>query len=456
MEPKRLPDAPPEPRRALIALLAPVLLAAALAWLAFGSFDQLMLALDRASALGPCHGPDGAKPLCDFANHYYPQGQALSVAPVVVPGFYYSAFFAVLMRLWAAPSYGIAAGLWAMVVVAAALTLILARLSRWEPWEGSQTLPRRSAAGKAGWRGRGRSPRGGEGVRWSRSAEGLRTRSLLGAAVHGLLFALALPLWHDLAFGQVSSLLTALVLLSFLAHCRDRPVLAGLLLGLAASIKFYPAFFAVYFVLRRDRRALLAFAGTFLCCSAILPLIVLGEAGLVAFYRSLWTSLESLSGFVGQSPFANFVANAFSGLLTGHIDPTSIPYQVAVAAGLGVAGLHVFLVWRLVRRRPEGSAWPSLLLGFATLPFVVRSCWVHYFVFLPLLQGYVGAGDPRMSRRTRVLLLGSAVLSVLLVSVPLLLLLGSEVYYKAAFPFWATALVLPGLYYRTWIETEPT
>jgi hypothetical protein len=93
------------------------------------------------------------------------------------------------------------------------------------------------------------------------------------------------------------------------------------------------------------------------------------------------------------------------------------------------------------------------MLGLATIPFVVRSCWVHYFVFLPFLQGYVGAGG--QSRRARALLLGSTAISVLLVSVPLLVLLGSPVYYKAAFPFWATAILLPGLYYRFWDESRP-
>jgi hypothetical protein len=178
------------------ALLAPVVLAA---WPSFGSYARFMVALDPGSAVTTCSTSDGVKPLCDFANHYYPQGRAL----MIVHGFYYSAFFAVCMRAFAAASHGTAALLWATVVVIAALTLILAPLLR--------------------------ELRG----------------ALLGALVHGSLFAGLLPLWHDLAFGQVSSLLTALLLLAFFAYGRDRRGLAGLLLGVASSIKLYPALFAV-------------------------------------------------------------------------------------------------------------------------------------------------------------------------------------------------------------------
>jgi len=79
-----------------VALLAPVAIVGVLAWSYFRSFDQLMLAMDRKSALGVCWSASGVRPLCDFANHCYPQGLALAKGPGMVPGFYYSAFFAVL------------------------------------------------------------------------------------------------------------------------------------------------------------------------------------------------------------------------------------------------------------------------------------------------------------------------------------------------------------------------
>ena len=397
----------------LAALTGPVLLVGLAAWATFGSYDHLLLALDRSSALGPCHGPDGARPLCDFANYYYPQGRALAIAPVALPGFFYSAFFAAWMRLYALLPFAIARDLWAAVVVAAALILLLAPLLR------------------------------------------EHRRSLLGCLLHGLGFACALPLWHDLAFGQVSSLLTALVALAFLAYGRERRTLAALLLGVAASIKFYPAIFAIYFGLRRDRRALLVFAGTVLTATAVLPLFVLGEAGLVAFYRSLGTGLDQLARGTAANRFSNFVANAVTHLWVGRVEPESFFYRAALAVGLGIAGLHGWLLWRVRRARPAASARVALMLGLASLPFVVRSCWVHYFVFLPLLQGYVAQGGtgPNAPRANLWLGILPAAFSAVLVSVPLFLLVGDQRLYEAALPFWATVMLLPGLYRR--VRSDP-
>jgi hypothetical protein len=392
----------------VVALLAPALLVALVAWLGFGSYEQLMLALDRASAQGPCRGPDGVRPLCDFANYYYPQGRALQLSPAALPGFLYSAFFALGMRLLALFPYSVARLLWAAVVAGAALALLLAPLVR-----------------------------------------ELR-RSVGGCALYGTMMAGALPLWHDLAFGQTSALLTVLVALAFFAHARDRRARAGVLLGLAAAIKFYPALFAVYFVVRRDRRALLAFLATVLAGAAVLPALVLGEAGLLTFYRSLGTGIEYFARGTASNAFSGFIANAVTHLLADRIDPASVLYQAATVTGLAVAGYHVVLLWRLRRVGPATSARASLMLGLATIPFVVRTCWVHYFVFLPLLAGYVfeGARDQASSRWARWLCLPPAVLSVVLVSVPFFLVAGEGRYYEAALPFWATALLLPGLYVR--------
>ena len=65
----------------IAALVTPGLLVLAISFIAFESYDQFMLTLDPWSARGVCRGPDGAKPVCDFANHYYPQGRSLMKYP---------------------------------------------------------------------------------------------------------------------------------------------------------------------------------------------------------------------------------------------------------------------------------------------------------------------------------------------------------------------------------------
>lgn len=389
-----------------IALLAPVAIVGLLAWSYFRSFDQLMLALDRKSALGVCWSPTGVRPLCDFANHYYPQGLALAKAPVVIPGFYYSAFFAVCMKALATFTYPVARLLWGTAVAVAALALLLAPLTK------------------------------------------LFRTSLRGCIIYGFISAGSLPLWHDLAFGQVSAITTVLVLLSFMAYGRRQPTLSAVLLGIATSIKFYPGLFLVYYLVRKDWRAVMVSLATVTGCMGLLPWLVLGDAGLLAFHRSLAVALDQFSGVVASTPYSNFIANAVTHAVLGRIDPASALYRGALGLGLMITGFHAYLLWRLGRNDGIRSLRASLLLGMASIPFLVRSCWVHYFVFLPLLVGCVidSTRDAGTRRIRRTLVLGSVAVSAALVSVPLLHLVGAQSYYEGAWPFWSTALLLPGLY----------
>lgn len=399
---------------ALAALLAPALLTLVVAWAYAGGYAELFVAIDRASALGPCRDGADVRPLCDFANHYFPQGVELARSPRVVSGFYYGGFFAVAMRVATFIDFATARWLWAALVVMAAATLLLAPALL----------------------GLGRSP--------------------AARLAYGTAFALALPLWHDLLFGQVSSLVSATVVLAFVAYRRDRPLLAAALLGIATSIKVYPALFALYFLLRRDRRAGLGFVATVVVASALLPLLVLGEHGLLAFYGSLWQGLRKLATFTAATPYSSNVVNAVAHLTTGRIDPASALYRGLTVAGLLVAGFHGWLAWRLGRDARDGGH-AALMLGLATIPFVVRPCWVHYFVYLPLLGAYVLDGAAHSSRRwPRILVRASVGLSAGLVSVPALLLVGQARYYTSAMPFWATLCLLPGLYLAVVAEREPS
>ena len=381
---------------------------ALLAWIYFRSYDAFMLALDRASALGPCHDANGVRPLCDFANHYYPQGLALAKAPVVVHGFYYSAFFAVCMRALATFGYPIAQWLWGATLVAATLVLLFAPLSR------------------------------------------VFRTSLRGCLIYGVIFACALPIWHDLAFGQLSAITTALILHSLLAYAQRRPVLSALLIGLATSIKFYPGLFLVYFVIRRDWRAVGMALVVVVVCMGIVPFLLLGDAGFLVFHRSLGVALDQFANFIATSPFSNFIANAVSHVALGRVEPSSTLYQGAFVLGLVVASFHAYLVWRKARIEPSQSIRAAIIFGFASVPFVVRSSWVHYFVFLPLLQVHVmeDTRAPVTRGVWRGLALVSASVSAVLISAPWLCLVRGQSYYQDGWPFWATAVLLPWLYVR--------
>jgi hypothetical protein len=83
-----------------------------------------------------------------------------------------------------------------------------------------------------------------------------------------LLFALSFPLHRNLMYGQFYILLLLLIAGACWAYLRERYVLAGVLVALAAACKLFPALFFVVFLRRRAWRALAggAIAGT--ACAA--------------------------------------------------------------------------------------------------------------------------------------------------------------------------------------------
>jgi uncharacterized membrane protein len=67
--------------------------------------------------------------------------------------------------------------------------------------------------------------------------------------------------------GQASALLGALIVIAWYCIQKDRPVWAGVSIGVASSLKLFPAVLLIYFLLRH-RRAFLAGVATILAVNA--------------------------------------------------------------------------------------------------------------------------------------------------------------------------------------------
>jgi alpha-1,2-mannosyltransferase len=123
----------------------------------------------------------------------------------------------------------IAITLTTLILLIVATTILLSRLDVWpDPLEGKSTV-----TGEPAW---------------------LR-RSWLAAAVVAPAVIYLEPIRSNFDFGQINVVLMTLVI----ADCvpRRTPWPRGMLLGLAIALKLTPAVFMLYFLLRRDTRALL-------------------------------------------------------------------------------------------------------------------------------------------------------------------------------------------------------
>lgn len=276
----------------------------------------------------------------DFRDHFHPTAAGLFSDQRPVRGYYYSAFFALAISpLGALPSHE-AAVLWGAAQVLFTVLLLLA--------------PMRF----------------------------LVKRSVLYGLAYYLVLITSMPLLHNFRWGQVSVLIAALAIVSYRLHSEGRWVFSALLLALAAAIKYYPAVFAVYYLYRRDLKALRAFLG-FLAAFLAVPALFLGPEGLLAFEREgIGTMLYSpwVSEEVGSMNLPHFLRRLLS-----------IPNSPLACIALSAAGiLAAAAVLIVMIRRERGSARVApeqfLCCVFLCLPLVVKTCWQHYFAFLPFCQ----------------------------------------------------------------------
>jgi alpha-1,2-mannosyltransferase len=182
----------------LCALAACCFIAYALIWESFDDFDHSIDHCDR--------------PFCDFGDCYYPMAARVLEDPRPVEGFFYPPFFALALRPLALLPLTTATWIWGLLNVPLSLLLMVAPF----------VLP------------------------------GARRDVIAWAAVP--LFLLCYPVLHNFKWGQVSVLVTILVLGAFWASARRRYFVSGIVLGLAASVKFYPVLYLPWFILKRDWR----------------------------------------------------------------------------------------------------------------------------------------------------------------------------------------------------------
>jgi alpha-1,2-mannosyltransferase len=187
---------------------------------------------------------------------------------------------------------------------------------------------------------------------------------LVGLVVAG---SLALePVWQNLSFGQVNTLLMVALLVDAV---RPERRLSGVLVGLVAGVKLTPLVFVVLLLAVGHRaaagRAALTFAAT----------VALGFAVMPAGAASYWTDGLLDARRVGPPALAH--NQSVLGALTRLVDgPPSTLVWLAVAGPIGLAVLGAaVLLWRRGDR--------VLAVGVTALSMLLASpvAWSHHWVW---------------------------------------------------------------------------
>jgi hypothetical protein len=350
-------DAPggTETERAKAALISAGIVCAALVFYFFrwDSAAELARAVDHGESL-----------FLDFERYYYPVGEKLLTDPTPPRGYLYSAFFALVLTLFACGSLPVALWLWGLFQS----LLVVVTLA----------IPARH----------------------------LSSFSTSALYLYVALVATSFPYLHNFVWGQVSVLLLATVLGALYLYRAGRKDLSSIVLALGASVKLYTIVLVVYFVLKREWRYLAVFVMVFFSATLLLPVAVLGSNETISFYRDIGVVLrDAQTIFLRDVNSQSFVSVAYRGLRHA-MSPEQVVYLRA--AGLAVFATSCFGVWRLVESRARDDTLWSFALILLSMPFVVGSSWPHYFVYLPYVQAFFVAdllGKGSSPRRTTVFLL---------------------------------------------------
>ena len=189
----------------------------------------------------------------------------------------------------------------------------------------------------------------------------------------------SVPVLHNISWGQISVLVTALVFLAF----TSRPLGAALAMALAGALKIYPIVLAPLFAWRRDRVvwASVLVLGLFLLLLGI-PVVAMGWDNTVDFYRSLewvreWTVPQLVEN--PKSQYLPHVVARWVDLAKGTRVPVEWVWSARVAAATLVAA------GCLAARRFRTDPFLALGVAMPAIGLLVPTSWPHYFAYLPPL-----------------------------------------------------------------------
>ena len=206
-----------------------------------------------------------------------------------------------------------------------------------------------------------------------------RTLTLAGTAAIVLLGP-----WRDtFVFGQINIILMGLILADFALHGKARageirwP--AGLLIGIAAGIKLTPLAFGLYFLVRRDFKALAWMAGGFFGSIAV-AWAVLPQASV-----SFWTKILPDTGRIGGPAYMDNLS--LKGLLLHFGMPDSgVTSAVWLVLSLGLVAVAALVIkWAIAVDENFVAVSATAVLMLLISPVSWSHHWVWMAVALPCM-----------------------------------------------------------------------
>jgi hypothetical protein len=202
-------------------------------------------------------------------------------------------------------------------------------------------------------------------------------------------FLLYFPTYANFCLGQVSSILLLITAGAWLACRKGQDSKAGILLGFALSLKLFYGLFLIYFIARKQWRALISLIATFLSCSIIALLFYSNSV-----YKNYFNTLQHVRWYASSwnASIFGFLIRIFG---TGHegnhalIKLPSLAYPVYVIIASCLLIYLLWVIWQSSHKKMQVSAqekqdvldW-QFSLTITLMLLLSPLAWLYYFTLL--------------------------------------------------------------------------
>ena len=279
---------------------------------------------------------------CDFVKYYYPQSLVTFHSEIPAYKFFYSSFFAILLSMLSWVSFKTAMVIWLF------LQILFSALLYFIP-----------------------------------APYFFRKSNLIGF-LYLFLILISVPTLHNFKWGQISILINACMIGSWIFSSR-RKSLAALLLAFAVAIKYYAILMIFYFLFKKEWKIIRETIVLIFVFLVVIPCLFLGFSNYIQYniaflqhipqMRSDWLT-ETNSQFFGPT-MNRYVSWLFQ---------TTVRWSILKWVGY----LFVLLQWIFAavfyqKRKVIDDSYIFCLFLLST-PFLVEPSWPHYFTYLPFCQ----------------------------------------------------------------------
>jgi alpha-1,2-mannosyltransferase len=221
------------------------------------------------------------------------------------------------------------------------------------------------------------------------------------------LLMLCRPLVQQLFHGQLNLVLLLLITLSWALERSGRTGWAGALVGAAAAIKVFPGFLLLYFLLRRQWKALFAGVAT-LALFLALTAAVLGSETILTYARDVMPRLERFRSSWFNASLVGFWTKLFDpATREEHVEPL---WRSAAAARAGIlfswAAVVAILAWSVQRAKTGLQIDHAFGVAVTGMLLLSPITWDYGFLLL-LVPLAVLVVDPPVSEPAKLILVAA-------------------------------------------------